>query len=207
MAGTEAVVFDIGRVLLGWNPEAFYERLMPREARLRMFAETGIEAMNLGVDRGAPLLASVRDLAAKHPEWADMIVHWHDSWGEMIGPEIGHSVRLLHALKAKGVPVFALTNFGDETYDIARGRYPFLDDFDRAYVSARLRVIKPEARIYEIVEEDCGIPPSRLLFTDDKAENIDAAAARGWATHLFETPEGLAARLVAEGLLSVEEAA
>ncbi|MEM1066995.1 MAG: HAD-IA family hydrolase, partial [Pseudomonadota bacterium] len=83
----------------------------------------------------------------------------------------------------------------------------FLTEFDRRYISGHMRCIKPEPRIYEMVEADSGVAPGRLLFTDDKPDNIAAAAARGWQTHLFEGPEGWAARLVAEGLLRPEEAA
>lgn len=203
----QAVVFDIGRVLIGWDPEGFYDRLMPRAERERMFAETGIEAMNLAIDRGAPFRETVVALAGRHPEWADMIVKWHDNWIDMAQPVIPHSVRLLRALKTRGVPVFALTNFGAETFEIAKTPYPFFAEFDRAYVSAHLGVLKPDPRIYELVEADCGLPPGDLLFTDDKAENTAAAAARGWRVHHFEGPEGLATRLVAEGLLDEREAA
>lgn len=207
MARPEAVIFDIGRVLIGWDPEGFYDRLMPRAERERMFAETGIEEMNLAIDRGAPFRDTVFALAERHPEWSGMIVKRHDNWAEMARPVIPHSVRLLRALRAGGVPVFALTNFGAETFEIARTPYPFFGEFDRAYVSAHLGVLKPEPRIYEIVEQDCGIAPDRLLFTDDKEDNIAAARARGWQAHHFDGPAGFAARLVAEGLLNERETA
>jgi 2-haloacid dehalogenase len=112
----------------------------------------------------------------------------------------------MEALQAKGVPVFALTNFGIQTFDHAKPHYPFLATFDRAYVSGHMGVIKPEARIYEMVEEDSGLSGAELIFADDRADNIAAAEARGWKGHLFTGPEGWAARLVAEGLLSEEEA-
>ncbi len=203
----EAVVFDIGRVLVGWNPEAFYDARVGRETRERFFAETGVAAMNDEIDRGEPFRETVMAHAERHPVWADEIVHWHDSWGQMIGPDLPHTGRLLLALKARGVSVFALSNIGVDTFAIAAARYPVLGQFDRAYVSGALRLIKPDPRIYAAVEEDSGVAPGALLFTDDRADNIGAAAARGWKTHLFEHPAGLASRLVAEGLLSEEEAA
>ncbi len=203
----EAVVFDIGRVLVDWNPEGFYDARLGRARRERFFAETAVTAMNDEIDRGAPFRETVMAHAARHPDWADEIIHWHDSWDQMIGPDLPHSGRLLLALKARGVPVFALSNIGEATFQIAAARYPVLGRFDRTYVSGRLRLIKPDPRIYAAVETDSGLAPGALLFTDDRADNIDSAAARGWRTHLFEHPEGLAARLVAEGLLSEEEAA
>lgn len=131
---------------------------------------------------------------------------WHDRWIEMATPAIDHSVRLLRALRAAGVPVFALTNFGIQTFEIAEPVYPFLGEFDRRYISGHMGVIKPEKEIYEQVEADCGVPPGALLFTDDRIDNINMAAARGWQTHLFEGPQGWADRLVAHGLLKEENA-
>ncbi len=202
----EAVVFDIGNVLVEWQPDAFYDRLIGPERRRALMAEVDLHAMNEGMDRGAPWLPSVRALAEAHPGWAAEIMCWHDRWIEMLAPAIDHSVRLLRALRARGVPVFALTNFGVETLEQARAHYPFLTEFDRAYVSGALRLMKPEAGIYAAVEADCGVAPGALLFADDRPENIAAAAARGWGVHLFEGPQGWADRLVAEGVLDPAEA-
>lgn len=203
----EAVVFDIGRVLVDWNPEGFYDARLGRETRERFFAETGVTAMNDEIDRGEPFRETVTAHAARHPGWAGEIMLWHDRWGELIGPDLPHSGRLLRALRRRGVPVFALSNVGVETYGIVSKRYPVLAEFDRLFLSGALRLAKPDPRIYAAVEDDCGVAPGALLFTDDRADNIEAAAARGWQTHLFEHPGGLAARLVAEGLLTEREAA
>jgi 2-haloacid dehalogenase len=203
----EAVVFDIGRVLVDWNPEGFYDARLGRETRERFFAETGVTAMNDEIDRGAPMRDVVAAHAARYPDWAEEILHWHESWGELIGPDLPHTGRLLMALKARSIPVFALSNVGVENYAIVSKRYPVLAEFDQLYLSGALRLIKPDPRIYAALEDGTGIAPGALLFTDDRADNIDAAATRGWQTHLFEHPEGLAARLVAEGLLTEREAA
>lgn len=202
----DAVVFDIGRVLIDWQPEALFDRHLGPDRRRALFDEVDLHGMNLSVDLGADLAQAVEDLATRHPGWADAIRMWQSHWLEMASPEIPGSVRLLRALKARGVPVFALTNFGVPTYEIARAAYPFFDLFDRAYVSGRLGVIKPDPAIYAILETDSGIAPGRLIFTDDRPENVAAAAARGWQTHLFEGPEGWAARLVDEGVLDAAEA-
>ena len=98
------------------------------------------------------------------------------------------------------------TNFGRNSWDEALPKLDFLSEFDRTYVSGVMGVTKPDPRIYAMVEADCGIAPAALLFTDDKAENITAAARRGWRTHQFEGWRGWAARLVAEGLLTKSEA-
>lgn len=202
----EAVIFDIGNVLIEWNPERFYDTVMDPAERRRMFAEIDLHTMNDAIDRGAPFRETVYATADSYPEWRDMIRLWHDKWIEMASPAIPASVAILRALRARGVPVFALTNFGIGSFAFAETQYDFLKDFDRRYISGHMGVIKPDPRIFEMVEEDCGLPPERLLFTDDRADNIAEAAGRGWQTHLFEGPEGWEHRLVAEGLLNEEDA-
>ena len=202
----QAVVFDIGRVLIEWEPERFYDKELGEARRRAFFDAVPIHAMNERVDLGEVWADSVATLAQDHPDWAEEIGHWHGRWIEMASPEIPRSVRLLRALKARGVPGFALSNFGVETFAHAATHYPFFHEFDRAFVSGHLRLAKPDPAIYEVLERETGVPPSALLFTDARADNIAAAAARGWHTHLFEGPDAFADRLVAEGLLSEEEA-
>lgn len=203
----EAVVFDIGNVLIGWDPERYYDARIGADRRRALFAQTGVEAANAAVDAGAPFRDTIYALADRHPDWATEIRWWHDHWIDIAAPRIDHSVHLLRALRAKGVPVFALTNFGEDTFVQAQAAYDFLHEFDRAYVSARLRVIKPDAAIYAALEQDCGVAPGALLFTDDRAENIEAAAMRGWQVHHFTGPQGWADRLIGAGLLTAKEAA
>jgi 2-haloacid dehalogenase len=202
----QTVVFDIGNVLLEWNPHRMYDAAIGPERRAALFAEVDLAGMNLDVDRGAPFKASVEAMAAKHPRWADEIQLWHDRWLDMASPAIDHSVRLMRALQAKGIPVVSLTNFGIDTYARAAQHYDFLNEFDTDFISGHMGVIKPDRRIYEMLETKLGLSGNALLFTDDSGANIDAAAARGWHTHHFTGPQGWADRLVAEGLLTKEDA-
>lgn len=197
----EAVVFDIGNVLVEWNPERFYDSKIGEARRKALFAAVDLHGMHEGVDRGGDLATIVQDCARAHPDWADDILIWRDNWLDMVGPVIEPSVAMLHALKAKGVPVFALTNYGRGTFDMSVPKFPFYTLFDRTYVSGRMGVMKPDAEIYRRVEEDCGVPPAGLLFADDRPENIAAAEARGWQGHLFDGPDGFRTRLEQEGLL------
>jgi 2-haloacid dehalogenase len=206
MSRIRAVIFDIGNVLVEWQPERFYDRAIGEARRRRLFAEVDLAAMNERVDMGEDFTATIYATAEAHPEWRAEVRMWHDHWIELCTPVIPHSLKLMRALRAKGVPVFALSNFGVGSFAHATGFYPWLDEFDRRYVSGELRVMKPDPRIYEIVEMDCGIAPAALLFADDKAANVEAAEARGWQGHLFDGPEGWARRLVAEGLLTDKEA-
>jgi 2-haloacid dehalogenase len=202
----EAVIFDIGNVLVEWNPERVYDARIGADRRKALFAEVPLLALNEAVDLGAPWQETIEAAARAHPQWATEIRLWVSAWDEMCAPPIEGSVALLRALKARGVAVHALTNFGVETFDHACRRLDFLGDFDSAFVSGRLRLAKPDPAIYRSVEAALGLDGDRLLFTDDRAENIAAAALRGWRTELFRSPEALARRLVAEGLLTPAEA-
>jgi 2-haloacid dehalogenase len=197
-----AVVFDIGNVLLRWDPEKLYAPLIPDAAERRRFlSEICPPAWNLAFDAGAPMPEGVEAHAARHPAHADLIRAWWHRWPEMTGPLIEGSVACLHALKARGVPVFGLTNFAAETFEVARRLYPVLDAFDTCVVSAAVRCVKPDPAIYRILEARTGFAPDRLLFTDDSAANVAGARACGWAAHHFEGPAGLVAALEAEGFL------
>ena len=196
-----AVIFDIGNVLIEWNPERHYDARIGEERRRALFDALDLHGMNERVDRGETFRDVIAETAAAHPGWHDEIMLWHDEWLHMAQPAIDGSVAILRDLKARGVPVFALSNFGIQTFALAEPVYPFLGAFDRRYISGHMGVTKPAAEIYAEVEADCGLPADRLFFTDDRHDNIAAAAARGWQTHLFDGPAGLAARLRDEGVL------
>ncbi len=172
-----------------------------------MFAEIDLHGMNDRVDRGEDFRSTVYAAAEQYPDWHDEVRRWHDNWIELASPEIPKSVALLRALRARGVPVFALSNFGIGTFEVAERAYPFLGEFDRRFISGHMGVIKPDAEIYARLEAESGVAPERLLFTDDRAENIAAAAARGWQVHLFEGPEGWERSLISHGLLPERDAA
>jgi 2-haloacid dehalogenase len=202
-----AVVFDIGNVLIEWQPERFFDSVIGETRRKEMFAAVDLHAMNDRVDSGEHFTETIYATADATPAWRDEIRLWHDRWIEMAAPVIPHSLRLMKALQAKDIPVFSLTNFGIQSYDLAANHYPFLREFDRDFISGHMGIIKPEPNIYAMLEKQSGLAPENLIFTDDRPDNITAAAARGWHTHLFTDPAGWAERLVSEGLLTQEDAA
>ena len=177
------------------------------ERRRHMFDAVDLHAMNDLVDMGHHFTDTIYATAEKYPEWRTEIRMWHDRWIEMASPAIDHSVRLMSALQAKGMPVFSLTNFGIQSYDHAAAHYGFLREFDRDFISGHMKTIKPDATIYQMLEDASGLSGAELIFADDRADNIEAARARGWHTHHFEGPQGWADRLVSEGLLNKAEAA
>ncbi|MEQ8898443.1 MAG: HAD family phosphatase [Roseovarius sp.] len=202
-----AVIFDIGNVLIEWQPEKYFDRVLGGAKRREMFGAVDIHGMMTRIDAGNVFADVVEETGAAHPDWREQVLEFRRNWTEIAQPEIPGSVRLLRALKARGVPVFALSNFGKENFPLSEAQFPFLTEFDRRYISGEMKMIKPDAEIYAAVEADCGLAPDTLFFTDDREDNIAAAAARGWQTHRFETPQGLARRLVEDGLLTQEDIA
>ncbi|VAV97262.1 Hydrolase [hydrothermal vent metagenome] len=201
----EAVIFDIGNVLIEWQPERYYDSVIGPERRQSMFAKVDLFAMMDRIDAGAPFGDTVEEVALAHPDWTPEIRQWCDNWNNLACPAIDLSVRLLRMLRARGIPVFALSNFGAENFPLSAAQFPFLAEFDRRYISAEIGLIKPDPAIYAHVEADCGLAAQALLFTDDRVDNIDAAQARGWQTHLFEGAQGWANTLVRAGLLTKED--
>lgn len=197
----EAVVFDIGNVLIEWQPERYYDRVIGEARRRAMFEEVDLHGINERVDAGDDFRSVIYEAAERHPAWRDEIRQWHDNWTELASPAIPGSVTLLRALRERGVPVFFLSNIGEGPLSQGQAIYPFLREYDRAYISGAMKAMKPHARIYEMVEADCGLAPETLLFADDRADNIATAAARGWQVHLFQGPEGWAECLASHGLL------
>ena len=206
MSQPKAVIFDIGNVLIEWNPERYFDRVIGRPQREMMFAEVDIHGMMERIDAGAPFAETVAETARENNKWHDAILHIRDHWTDVASPAIDFSVHLLRGLKKNNVPVFALTNFGVQNFPISEAEYPFLGEFDRRYISGELGLIKPDPQIYAVVETDTGLAPESLLFTDDREENIAAARARGWQAHLFDGPDGWARALVSYRLLSAAEA-
>ena len=149
MLKVNAVIFDIGNVLIEWQPERFFDSVIGAERRRAMFAAIDLHGINDRVDRGDNFYDTIVAAAKANPDWHDEVMLWHDRWIEMAAPAIDRSVRLLRALKAAEVPVFALSNFGIQTFDVAKPVYPFLTEFDRSYISGHMGVIKPDADIYQ----------------------------------------------------------
>ncbi len=202
MTPPKAVVFDIGNVLVEWDPDRLYTRLMPNAAaRAGLFARVDFEAMNIAGDRDGDLEAKVAALAARHPDDAAAILAWWEDWHEMFAPDIPDTAMVLRGLRDGGVPVYALSNFAADSFERAVALYPVLAEFDIPVISGREGVVKPEPRIYEILEERSGLSGPDLFFTDDRPDNIVAAQARGWRAHLFNGAAGLRIALATAGIL------
>lgn len=200
----QLVLFDLGGVLIDWEPRRLYRKIFADEARMEAFLATiCTPAWNLELDRGRPFAGAVAELVARHPQEREPIEAFHKRWIEMIGGPISGTVTLLEALQRRGRKLRALTNWSAETFPLVRDDpvYGFLDHFETIYVSGELGLIKPEPEIFEHVLDDLGLAAGRVLFIDDSAKNIATADRMGFATHRFTEPAALAADLRRHGLL------
>lgn len=197
-----AVVFDIGRVLYDWNLRYLFEKLVGDRQELDRFLATVVtEQWHFQSDAGRPLAEMVPELKAKFPRHAALIDAYRDRFEETLPHPIPGTHEIVRRLAAKGVPLYALTNFGAEFWARARRGWPIFDLFADVVVSGEERVAKPDPAIFAIAERRFGHAPGELFFTDDNPANVGAAQARGWHAHLFEGAAGLEAELVRLGLL------
>ena len=203
MSEIRHVVFDLGQVLIRWDPEAPYRDLIPDpDERRRFLTEVVSHEWNLEQDRGRSWADAEAALIAEHPEHADLIRAFRRDWHRMIPGEIAESVAILEALIDDGVDVTALTNWAADTFAETEARFAFLSRFRGITVSGRVGLIKPDPAIYHRHADDHGLSHAHTLFFDDNAANVAAARAVGWQAELFVSPEQLAADLRRRGLLS-----
>jgi len=201
----KTVIFDLGNVLIGWDPRRLYRQLIEDEAQMEWFLrEVCSSAWNEQQDAGRPWAEGTALLRAQFPEHAELIDAYHLRWKETLLGPIEGSVALLQELKEHGVRLLALTNWSQETFPIARQLYPFLQWFEGIVVSGEERLVKPDPRIYQRLLERYQVDPATALYIDDSQRNVAAAEALGMHGCWFRDPVGLRERLVELGLLERE---
>jgi 2-haloacid dehalogenase len=202
-APARVALFDLGGVLVDWNPRHLYRRLFADERDMEEFLATVCtQAWNEEQDLGRPFADGVQLLIERHPHWAKEIRAYDERWGEMLKGPIADSVVLLGELRERGVTLFALTNWSAEKFLVSRSRFAFFDWFEGIIVSGEERLKKPDPQIFRLAARRFGLDPAATLFVDDSAPNIAAAAQLGFRTHRFADATGLRGALVEHGLLS-----
>ena len=198
-----AVIFDVGNVLYGWDPDAFLVRqIADDEARLRFIEDVDLYAWHETLDGGRPYAEAADELNEKFPQYAELIAAWSDRFGETISGPVPGVHEIVEALDARGVPLFAITNFSADFWPpfVAKER-AFFDRFRDIVVSGEVKLLKPDPAIYWLALDRFRLKPADALFVDDRQINVDAALAIGMAAHLFTDAADLRARLESEGLL------
>ena len=196
------VVFDIGNVLVRWNPRNLFRKTMKDEARMERFLGTALSMDFVALtDIVADFSKAVAERAKAFPEFARELRLFDERWVETLGGPIEENVALLRRLKAAGRPVYAISNFATVKFAIARQMFDFLNEFDHAVISGHVGVVKPDPRIFEILFERVGKRPEQLVFVDDSLRNIEAARALGMPAVHFRPDVDLKSELAAHGAL------
>jgi HAD superfamily hydrolase (TIGR01509 family) len=198
------IVFDIGNVLLDWDPRHLYRHIFTDAERMEWFLGNVCHQMwNREQDRGRAWADAVAERIAAHPDWEDEIRAFDTRWHETVAGEIAVNVRLLEALKAAGWPLYSITNFSREKFAECRERYAFMGLFDGIVVSSHDGLMKPEPAIYRVLLDRYCLKPAECLFIDDVLENCEGAEAVGMrALHAppgFDIKAGLARHGVVTG--------
>ena len=202
MSEPKAVVFDVGRVMFQWQLRSLFEKLIDDSAELDWFLQNVVtEDWHFQHDRGVPLAQMLPARMQQFPDQALRIAAYAARFNETVAGPVPGTLDIVRELRGAGVPLFCLTNFGDELFAQFRATQPIFDLFRDIIVSGVELVAKPDPQIYQIVEQRSGYMRSELFLTDDNAANIAAASKRGWHGHLFENAEGLREELTDLGLL------
>ncbi len=196
------MVFDIGGVLLDWDPRYLYRKLFTDQAAMEWFlGEVCSPEWHAPHDRGVSAAASCAELASRHPEFSELIWAWSNRSEEMIGGVDAGTVEVLRAVRETGLPCYALTNHEKETYPLRLERFAFLGWFDGTIVSGQEGVAKPELAIFRRLLDRFGLTPSTTLIIDDNQENLEAARKLGIQTVLFRSSRQLRTDLEVAGVL------
>jgi 2-haloacid dehalogenase len=197
----DTVVFDIGGVLLDWDPRHLYRELIPDEAeRERFLAEVCTMDWNLTLDAGRPIAEACADLAAAHPDQSDLIHAWARQ-DEMVAGEVPGTAALVERLGDRRVPLYLLTNMPADVFAARRRGFPVLKRFAGAIVSGEEGVLKPSPEIFALLRDRFGLDPATTLFVDDSPANVAGARAFGLRAHRFLGAEALEGELASLGMV------
>jgi 2-haloacid dehalogenase len=194
----EAVVFDVGGVLVDWDPRHLYRKIFADENRMETFlAQVCTPSWHAQHDLGVPFSSSIPALISDHPECANEIRAWADRFEEMWKGPVSGSVGLFAAMRASHNrrPIYAATNWGSENWRLAKTLFPFLEWFDGELVSGDVGLLKPDPRFFELLVRRFNLTPRSTLYIDDNTENVREAARTGFVVYHFTGAEGLSRRL------------
>ena len=202
MPSIKAIIFDFGGVLFDWNPHNLYRAYFPDqpEAIDEFLEEIDFYAWNAKQDQGRSFAEGVAELSAKFPHRTELIRAYADNWGDSIKGEIAGTVEILYELKAKGYPLYGLSNWSLETYAHIKD-YPFLKEFDEIILSGEVGLIKPDPAIYRLLLSKIEYSAEECVFIDDSLVNVETARDLGFQAIWFADPEKLKRVLRKYGIL------
>ena len=201
-AAPTAVVFDVGLVLYDWSPRYLYQKLIADPVELDWFLTRVVTAeWHFQHDAGRPAADTTAELTRLYPQYAELIAAYVPRWLETIPGPMPGMLELVAELAARGVPLYAITNFSAEFWPRFRATAPVFDQFRDIVVSGVERMVKPHPAIFRLATARFGLAPGEALFVDDRPDNIRGGEAAGMTGHLFDGAAGLRQRLTQFGLL------
>jgi len=197
----KAIMFDLGGVLIDWNPRHLYRKVYGEAETEFFLANVCTSSWNLALDGGRSYKEAIAEKQASWPEYREAIAWWETRWAEMLGGPIAATVALLKDLHEREHPLFALTNWSAETFPEARRRYDFLAWFQDIIVSGEEGLVKPDPALYHLAARRSGLAPADLVFIDDSRPNVEAAKSLGFDAIQFTNATALKQGLVKRGFL------
>ena len=197
-----SIIFDIGKVLVDWDPRYLYEQLIHDEDELNYFLEHVVTLIwHTEHDRGLTMAEGIKNLVAAYPEHAELIKVYDDRWFETLGDPINGMEALVGELDQAGIPLYGLSNFSAEKFSAFAENFPPLKPMRDIIVSGEEGIVKPDPAIFELAITRFSVAPEATLFIDDREDNTEAAKKAGFKTHLFVDAATLRADLVSLNLL------
>ena len=197
------IIFDLGGVLIDWNPAYVFDKLITDETKRRQFfAEICTSDWNEEQDAGRSLQEATQMLVDQHPEWQEYIEAYYGRWEEMLGGPIHETVEIFRQLKESGqYKLYALTNWSGELFPIALQKYDFLHWFDGRLVSGDEKTRKPFPEFYQLLLDRFAIKKEEAVFIDDNLRNVEAAVKLGISSIRFTSPAQLKEELQKQNIL------
>jgi 2-haloacid dehalogenase len=198
----DTVVFDLGGVLIDWDPRHLYRQLFADPEEMEVFLRDVVSPdWNAEQDSGRTWAEATAQLLEQHPQYEDMIRAYVDRWHDMLAGPIEGTVAILSEVRDRGIAVYALTNWSAETFPRARALFPFLAWFGGIVVSGDEGIRKPDPEIWRRTIDRFALDPASTVYIDDMPRNVEVATELGFRAVRFESPEQLRARLVGLGVL------
>jgi 2-haloacid dehalogenase len=198
-----AFIFDLGKVIVDWNPGYLLHEIAPDEAQLKFLVD---EVLDLdwfrSVDAGYPLSKAIAERSEIYPQYAAAMQLYVDRWPETIRGFFEGTLKIVRELHASGVPLYILSNWAGETWARVEQDFAFLDLFEDVIISGHVGMAKPDTAIFEKARDRFNVDPAATLFIDDSLKNVDAAKYVGFQAVLFETPEKLRQDLIGLGVFA-----
>lgn len=197
MAIIKNIVFDLGGVLLDWNPRYLYREIFEDSEEMEFFlTHVCSPSWNEKLDEGNPFEESIILLQKQWPQYKDQILAYWRDWSKMLRGTFPDTVNLLHDLKTKGYKIYALTNWSAETLKITIPKYSFFKDFDGMVVSGEEKILKPQPRIYQILLNRYHLQANETVFIDDNPANVVGATVLGIHGIVFDNVKNVRAKLL-----------